>query len=401
MELQINKIVILIQATLHTLSLLGRVGEGLHFSVAVTDDMDIPVDSSTTIFSSLLLSSELKGYIENPAYYLQDNPESTAALDLLMMTHGWRRYNIPEVIRGKPAYPSIAYQTSQQISGAVKNIVRSRPVVGSEVLILVNDSDFGLTSSDENGRFLFQDFEYPDSTAYFVRSLSNRGSDRVELVLDRKSFPNLIHALQSPVSEISTKEEEPKVESAPNAFITKAEQRVRYDEDMQVIHLSEVVVAAPKIERKEEPRLQYWANSSSDVTIRREDIEEVHYHYAAEYLTWVSAVEVNINQATGESSIRIRRGVNSISSDAAPLILIDGMPVEFYSPKYESLEAKYLTIPDFRITIFWKPNIVISESGEASFEFYTSDFPTTYSVVIEGLTNDGKIVRQIEKIQVK
>ena len=76
-------------------------------------------------------------------------------------------------------------------------------------------------------------------------------------------------------------------------------------------------------------------------------------------------------------------------------------PVEFYSPDYETLESKYLTIPDFRTTTFWKPDIVISDSGEASFEFYTSDFPTTYSVVIEGITTDGKIVRQVEKIRIE
>ena len=38
---------------------------------------------------------------------------------------------------------------------------------------------------------------------------------------------------------------------------------------------------------------------------------------------------------------------------------------------------------------------------EASFDFYTYDFPSMYSVVIEGLTNDGKIVRQVEKIRVE
>ena len=74
-------------------------------------------------------------------------------------------------------------------------------------------------------------------------------------------------------------------------------------------------------------------------------------------------------------------------------------PVEFYSPKYETLESRYLTIPDLRTTIFWKPDVVISDTGEAGFDFYTSDFPTTYSVVIEGLTTDGTIVRQVEKIQ--
>jgi hypothetical protein len=76
-------------------------------------------------------------------------------------------------------------------------------------------------------------------------------------------------------------------------------------------------------------------------------------------------------------------------------------PVEFYSPKYETLVQKQSPIPDYRTTIFWKPDVVISEEGEASFEFYTSDFQTTYSVVIEGITEDGRIVRQVEKIQVE
>ena len=77
-------------------------------------------------------------------------------------------------------------------------------------------------------------------------------------------------------------------------------------------------------------------------------------------------------------------------------------PVEFYSPKYETLEAKNQSIPDYRTTIYWKPDLVISEESETTtFEFYTSDFPTTYSIVIEGLTDDGKIIRQVEKIRVE
>jgi hypothetical protein len=76
-------------------------------------------------------------------------------------------------------------------------------------------------------------------------------------------------------------------------------------------------------------------------------------------------------------------------------------PVEFYAPKYDTPELKFLTSPDYRTTLFWKPDLILSDDGKASFNFYTSDFPTTYSVVIEGMTNDGKIIRQVEKIEVK
>jgi len=41
------------------------------------------------------------------------------------------------------------------------------------------------------------------------------------------------------------------------------------------------------------------------------------------------------------------------------------------------------------------PDIVIFKDGKITFEFYTSDFRTTYSVVIEGMTSDGRILRQV------
>ena len=111
--------------------------------------------------------------------------------------------------------------------------------------------------------------------------------------------------------------------------------------------------------------------------------------------------------SNGVVSITTKRGLNSISSQKDDLNFIVytpfgyQKPAEFYSPKYETLEAKQSTIPDYRTTIFWKPDVVISEEEETSFEFYTSDFRTTYSVVIEGMTTDGRIIRQVEKIRVQ
>jgi len=60
-----------------------------------------------------------------------------------------------------------------------------------------------------------------------------------------------------------------------------------------------------------------------------------------------------------------------------------------------------LSNPDFRSTIFWKPDALLSNDGTATFEFYTSDFPATYTVEIEGLTSEGKIISKLEKIHVQ
>jgi hypothetical protein len=460
-----------------TLSLTDSAGNLLdgHLSVAITDDKDISIDESTTIRSSLLLSSELKGYIENPAYYLQNNNESAIALDYLMMTHGWRRYDIPEVVKGNPSYPQIPYQTSQEISGLIKSLILSRPVANSEISVMTKDRFLGSTTTDKNGRFLLQGFEYPDSTQFFVQALSSKGSDRIELVVDEEQFPQPIQALKSPIINIakntSIVETNNYLSSNTNAFIAKAEQRARYDETMWVIHLSDVEVTAPKIDRKEELRLRFPLNESSDIKLRRDVFEQVTRSSVSDYLaaavpglrvilegmgyssiyftsagafnpaatsplfiidgiTWTggdnpldqfsvsdiesidvfngpSAAMFGVRGNFGVISVTTRRGLNSTVSNRNEFNYTVHTPsgyqkpVEFYSPRYETLEAKHLTIPDYRTTIFWKPDILISDTGEASFDFYTSDFPTTYSVVIEGITTDGRFVRQVEKIQVE
>ena len=439
-----------------------------HLSVAITDDKDIAVDSSTSIFSSLLLSSELKGYIENPAYFLQDD----IALDYLMMTHGWRRYKIPEVVKGRLEYPQIPFQTAQQITGKVKSLTGSKPVAGSEITMLTKTGKFAkVVTTDNEGTFTFDDFEFPDSTVYLLQALDKKGSSNIQLDMGRELFPEIKYALQSPVMEMPAIDTKAQVEPLKtDAFKEKAEQRAKYEEDMWMIQLSEVEITAPRIGREKETRLQFPLNQYSDVTIGREVFEKIRRNRVADYLLSVPGIKVALD---GQISIG---GVSSFELSGLPLILIDGIvinqevgsdpspyplenlpvdfvesidifkgtsaslfgargangvisvttkrggdyinknrdfnyvvytplgyqkPAAFYSPKYDTLESKHSTIPDCRTTIFWKPDVVISDEGEASFEFYTSDFRTTYSVVIEGMTTDGRIVRQVEKILVQ
>ncbi len=65
---------------------------------------------------------------------------------------------------------------------------------------------------------------------------------------------------------------------------------------------------------------------------------------------------------------------------------------EFYSPKYplaeqDSLQKK----PDQRPTLYWSP-VVPLENGKANFEFFTSDMTGKYRIIVEGISNTGKII---------
>jgi hypothetical protein len=65
-----------------------------NLSLAVTEQLPNQKNPvwQENILTKLLLTSDLKGKIENPMYYFNPaNNDAASALDLVMLTHGWRR----------------------------------------------------------------------------------------------------------------------------------------------------------------------------------------------------------------------------------------------------------------------------------------------------------------------
>jgi len=63
---------------------------------------------------------------------------------------------------------------------------------------------------------------------------------------------------------------------------------------------------------------------------------------------------------------------------------------EFYSPKYDTDLSKSGRIPDYRNTLYWNPDISTDKDGKTFVEFYTSDETTDYTIVVRGISADGK-----------
>lgn len=163
-----------------------------NFALAVVDRTDVKPDTVSNIVSTLLLTSDLKGHIESPLSYLQDSRSSSYALDLLMMTQGWRKYNIPEVLKGNIT-DTLPYnlELGDEVSGKVEGLF-SALKEGNISLLALKDSLIGteLAKPDRNGRFVFDRLEYPSGTQYIVQALSKKGSSKVFIELDPyKSFP--------------------------------------------------------------------------------------------------------------------------------------------------------------------------------------------------------------------
>ncbi|MDH6534401.1 hypothetical protein D0T51_04025 [Parabacteroides sp. 52] len=416
-----------------------------HLSVAITDDKAVNPDSTVTIQSTLLLTSELKGYIENPGYYFNHpSAQTDEALDHLMMTQAWRRYDIPKVLHGEMTYPRFMPETGPSISGRAIGLVSSKGVKNSQVSLLSpRDTLFALLDVDDTGRFNFTGYEYADSTTMYFQAYTKKGTDRLRLKVDRDTFP-VIKSLET----VSQLKRDKKVE----LFSDTIKRSDRYDLfGVRVIDLPEVTATA--FNKKEEKPLSIYTISATQI-ITQEEIERYHqpnlemalsympgvreagrYHViltggakgpALTMLDGMRVDELDLTMITMETVKQVEiiapykatifgstaadcGVVNIITRYDRPSYAILNAevltplgvqkPVEFYTPLYDSEIQKRRPEMDYRTTICWKPDVWLDTEGNAFLDFYTSDaFPTSYTVIVEGITPDGQLIRSLKQI---
>jgi len=438
-----------------------------NFSIAVTNDREVIADTVYSLLSGILLRSELRGDIENPEFYFQKgNKEAEFSADLLMKTHGWTRYAIPDVVRGKLSYPQIPFEESQKFSGNVKSGLFSKIAKKFKVTLLSLDSRFyDLAETDENGRYLFQDFEFPESTKFVIQALNpkGKGKDMTELHVDEETFPGIETVTIEPAIQ--------KEESNPVLldYVAKTELYYTYENGMRITNLPEIVVTGVQKEddKKKYKSIYYYEPdySFSEKEIERQggaDIKNLLYRIPgvvvrgnsirirnaggpplivlddmplpmppriarrdrngfvgespdqmiANYLNMINTNDIKqldvikgIETAAfgpqgsnGVIVIRTKRGEGwatsrSVSYNIKLLTPLGYQPpIEFYSPKYDSQTSIDYSKPDLRTTIFWKPNVITDDEGNATLDFYTADETGTYTVIIEGISADGKLI---------
>jgi len=429
------------------------------FSVSVTDDNDIKPDSSVTILTTLLLTSELRGHINNPGFYFQENnPLAATAIELLMMTNGWRRYDIPAVLTGRYQEMRYPLKHGMEITGSVRSLILGKPVAKAEVTAFSWDSGyFDETVTDSTGRFAFGGIEFPDSTEFVIQALNKAGRPAVDLILAGEFYPG-VTALPARSPEVI---EETVNEAQMSRYITRADTKYTMENGMRTIYIDEVIIKAKAPEKKNYSFSYYMPqiNMPSINILDYEQIEEIHPAFLSEIIDHIpftrveggkviidrmslslngpiSAVLViddmiihdyDINMidpysveriailkgsqttllggagAGGAVVITTRKGANAYKP--VPKFNIQTItplgfqkPAEFYSPRYETQEQREIGPPDLRTTIYWNPDITPSARGDAAFDFYTADTPSDYSVIIEGITSDGLIIHSKSRI---
>ncbi len=99
------------------------------FSLAAFDTTQISTAAYTeNILSSLLIGSDLLGNIKNSKQYFLEKEASQNNLDLLLMTHGWRRFVWKDLLANK--FPATTYEVQQgfNVSGRISQRNGKKPI---------------------------------------------------------------------------------------------------------------------------------------------------------------------------------------------------------------------------------------------------------------------------------
>lgn len=428
------------------------------FSVSIVDESKVPYDENqeTTILSNLLLSSELKGYIEKPNYYfLAKNTNAAEDLDILMLTQGYRRVSYSNILNGK--YPSIYIYPEQQgleITGVLRTN-NGMPVAKGNLLLQSPGKPTVETYTDMVGNFKFSKLALKDSAQVTITARNNPLSKNMAVTVNGDSY-------QPASNNNYVYDEIPNIDSTFKPYL--ANSKKVYDSQ----HILKEVIIKSTVFKK--PLHRDWPGLTGLPSIPDQAIgsdvlkgcqslysclpslvlgitaDNGFFYFVRNYNSNKLPLQVYLDgkpvDATALSTIR-GDDVESIeayktnglantagSNNTAGLILVNMRKInktkisfaqmqdmipkpyevtfnangfaitkEFYSPKY--LPGKPLGGPDLRSTIYWNPKIATDKTGAATFDFYNADGRGSYRATIEGIDADGNLGRYVLRYTVR
>ncbi|RYZ48113.1 MAG: hypothetical protein EOP49_19525, partial [Sphingobacteriales bacterium] len=419
------------------------------FSVSVTDMGKVAYneEDETTILSNLLLSSDIRGYIEQPNYYFTNTDDNKRRqLDNLLLSQGWRRFVWKDIAAGKEPEISHRPELALEIAGRITTL-GGKPLTGAKVLLLSTTPDFPLlldTVTDARGNFVFDRLDIPDSATFSVQAKGLKNSQDVVIKVTEGAgvtvkpyfgkTTDLSAYLETTKEQFSVLVDQNMLDKR----ILIREVQIQAPKQIKVVNVvgsANVMGTADAIFGKE--RLEYETSllmafsKIPGITIKDNKVFSASSRKTSitgnktPMLFLVNGVEVmqdeilimnprdiegieilvsNYNLTVygepglhGVAHITMKRGKDRPPSTMAfKRVKSRGYSVikEFYAPDYDDPNINK-NMQDQRSTIFWKPNVITDTNGKGSLSFFNSAAPGTYRVTVEGMDAFGNIGRNV------
>ena len=424
-----------------------------NFAVSITD-AGIETDSSNNIISHLLLTSEIKGQVFNPSYYFLNNSDSVSQhLDLIMLTHGWRRFKWDEVVKGK--LPGITYPKdtaflsfSGKIYGATPSQLRDAATI---VLIISQmktqkENKMLVLPVEPNGTFNDPSYFLFD-TAHVYYKLSKGLSDATAQFMEKRLQPlkyrlpaagffnnqvgdtigNARHfqlsdeamklfqqfegkMLENVLIKAKTKSPVEIMDQKYTSGLFSGGDGYQFDllNDKSAIPIGNIFnylqgkVAGLQINANDRPPSLTWRGGPPQLYLDEAPVD-------ADFISSIPVTNVAYIKvfrppffggfgggSNGAIVIYSRRGGDIKQEPGKGLAnnKVSGYtPIrQFYSPNYGTYNAANEK-KDLRTTLYWNPYITTTtQKNSAVVRFYNNDVSKAFRVIIEGMTKDGQLV---------
>ena len=295
-------------------------------SLAVVNVAGLPTAAgdATNVRAHLLLTSELPGYVENPATYLARNtPPARQALNDLLLTQGWSRFTWAQVLAPGSATDTYLFPLErtptlggQLVRGGGKLVPH-----GQLTMLIGKDKDVIQSESDEQGRFLFTGFPGTDTTLVLLQARTPKGSSNVLLRLN-DLWPVPAATTWRPLAPLS-----PVVvgSSAVVAYGQRSRRQQVLERQYRPDSTSGIVLRNVTIEgRKPDLGVPSLHGSSVSNVLRTRDFPNIGSYQNIFQLMQGRIPGVSVTSQAGTYSVVIR-GISSITGSSAPLYILDGL----------------------------------------------------------------------------
>lgn len=388
----------------------------LSVSVSDRDLENNATDFQSNLVSNLLLASDIHGRIEKPDRYFRDRkPETLQALDHLLLTQGWRRFNWNDIIDENPVDIEYPIQKGLVVRGKVTKEILGIPLKNIPVTLTVLSefNDIFIDRTNNSGEFQFELPDYEDTVQVEISARRLNGRKNLIIYLEDSEMESAEVIYSSYSSEMVVRgtnmlkpPREREVDTMKQTLkgIYNSPDYVLYVDEHMRTHNSvfemmqgripgvsvtgnSVLIRGPSsIYASNEP-LYIIDNVPSDASavasLNPNDVERI------EVLKGPSAAIYGARGGNGVIAIFTHRGSYIIKGKLNFEMLGYHRPDEFYSPKYGTRFDDLIT--DTRSSLYWDPEVITDGTGTARIRFYNSEKLSTFYIVAEGISPDGSI----------
>jgi len=381
-----------------------RVG---HLGLSIFEKIFENSNDSKNILTHYYLSTQIRGPVYDPGFYFNDeNTDRVEAMDLLLLTQGWRRHIWSEHNLPNPQTPENEL-LRDGIPGTVRKEARRSKDREDYPAILAYSPDEDILGSivdvDSLGTFMVTgDHLRLGKGGYTYLRYFPQGKSKYDIILKDDSFRRIdslvnCYELSYPI---------------PNQLVTEDQEEIlSLYAGADIVRLDEVVVSA---KRKRAIRDKYIGKLDSLAKL------QVNNDYVCKYNILNCQIHTTDkeNRKPVEGAIYLKMLVwngsefvpgtdksNGFINPPLPpyrypsltdedllemfnILRIKGYygEMEFYQPDHEVYHDPAI---DYRNTLLWTPSLVTDQNGEAEITFYCSDIHSRFLINIEGVAGDG------------